>query len=122
MPYINSKDGRREKLRDGELALNAGELNFQIFYNVKHADDGEISRNKAKKLNEKIKLFVKQFLGNKPNYQKYNDMSGVMIRCYKELERRLGIKYIVLFDILLSYDKEIEDYENVKIKENQDVE
>jgi len=119
MPYINSKDNRREALRNGERALNAGELNFQIFYHVKHMDWETLGEREAENI---IKKFVKQFLGDKPNYQKYNDISGVMIRCYKEIARRLGIKYVVLYDILFSYDEEINDYENLKIIENSDVE
>ena len=36
MPYIKANDGRREALRNGEPALSAGELNYQIFYYIKH--------------------------------------------------------------------------------------
>jgi len=64
---------------------------------------------------------VYQFLGTKPNYQCYNDMTGCLVRCAKEVERRLGIRANVLLDILDSYDKEIADYENIKIKSNGDV-
>ena len=65
MPYISAKDDRREKLRNGEPALTAGELNYQCFYFIKH-NQGIIN----------IKLiegFVINFLGDKPNYQRYND-------------------------------------------------
>ena len=66
MPYISKSDDRREKLRAGEPALTAGELNYQIFYYVKHA------KSFLEKDIENIKKFVNQFLGEKPNYQKFN--------------------------------------------------
>lgn len=114
MPYIKSTDGRREKLQQGGEALTAGELNYQIFYYVKHNDP---IRGK------KIKHFIRPFLGENPNYQKYNDMTGVLIRCYKEIERRMGTNIKEAFiDIMESYDNEINEYENTKILENGDVE
>ena len=115
MPYIKANDGRREALRNGEPALNAGELNYQIFYYLKNCinlyNDKEI-----------ITKFVKQFLGNKPNYQKYNDMTGALIRCHKELKRRLGFEIDFLIEIMESYDEQIASYEDLKINENGDVE
>jgi len=120
MPYIKSDDGRREKLQQGDTALNAGELNYQIFYHVKYIPI--LNNTKARlELEEKIKLFVKQFLGEKPNYQRYNDMTGVLVRCYKEIKRRIGIDYKVLLNIMNSYDDKIAIYEDIKIKENGDV-
>jgi hypothetical protein len=118
MPYISAKDDRRLKLRNGEPALSAGELNYQIFYYVKHNNAGT-SRNE-------ICGFVEQFLGAKPNYQKYNDMTGALIRCAKEIIRRLnsskwGITE-VLYEIMESYDEQIAIYEDLKISENGDVE
>jgi hypothetical protein len=116
MPYIKSNDSRREALRNKEPALTAGELNYQIFYSIKHKDCSE----------QTIRLYVKQFLGEKPNYQRFNDMTGALIRCGKEVERRLGdpTYYIqgLLTDIMESYDDEIAIYEDLKIKENNDVE
>ncbi len=122
MPYIKANDGRRKALRNGEPALLAGELNYQIFYYVKH--------NKIKEkfeigyvINYKlIKKFVDQFLGTNPNYQKYNDMTGALVRCAIEIERRLGLKSEILLDIMDSYDDEIAKYEDLKIIENTDVE
>lgn len=113
MPYISKNNDRREKLRKGEPALNAGELNYQIFYYVK---------NEKKPLCEKVKKFVDRFLGKKPNYQRYNDMTGVMTRCSKELYRRLGLDEPTLIDIMNSYDDEIAKYEDKKCSENGDVE
>jgi len=70
-----------------------------------------------------IEDFVDQFLGAKPNYQRYNDMTGCLIRCYKEIERRLNINYKAEFECLMeSYDDEIAKYEDKKIIENGDVE
>ncbi len=113
MPYINKDDGRREALRNGDPALNAGELNYQIFYYIKH---------KYYKTAE-LENFVKQFLGENPNYQKYNDMTGCLIRCYKEIKRRLGLDLKKTFErILDSYDDEIAKYEDTKIVNNGDVE
>jgi hypothetical protein len=114
MPYISVKDDRREKLRKGESALIAGELNYQIFYYVKHNSD------KIDKLI--IEDFIEQFLGEKPNYQRYNDMTGALIRCYAEIEKRLNIDAEILLDILASYNDEIAQYEDKKIIENGDVE
>ena len=72
-----------------------------------------------------INNFVDQFLGKTPNYQRWNDMVGCLICCGKELERRLQVPdrvLDILLDIVNSYDKEIADYENLKIFENGDVE
>jgi len=113
MPYIKSDDGRREKLQNGDTAQTAGELNYQLFYSYKYKYRvAEVAT---------IKDLVDQFLGENPNYQKYNDMTGCLLRCAKEVERRLGIRANVLLDILDSYDKEIADYEDKKIIENTDV-
>jgi hypothetical protein len=114
MPYIKSDDYRREKLRNGEPALTAGELNYQIFYHVKH-NIQEIEYNI-------ICCFVEQFLGKKPNYQRYNDMTGALVRCYLEIERRLDCRIGELLTIMHSYDDEIAKYEDTKIIENGDVE
>jgi hypothetical protein len=117
MPYIKSNDGRREALANGDTAQSAGELNYQIFYYIKHhssltAFDIDVIRG-----------FVAQFLGIKPNYQRYNDMTGALIRCAKEIRRRLPLKSeIILLDIMDSYDEEIAKYEDVKINENGDIE
>ena len=118
MPYISANDDRREALRNGEPALLAGELNYQIFYHIKHALERKIY---GEDLRDLIKDFIQQFLGEKPNYQRYNDMTGALIRCQKELKRRLNSDYD-LFDIMEDYDEEIEIYEDKKIKENTDVE
>ena len=117
MPYIKSNDGRRKALRNGEPALSAGELNYQSFYYIKH--------NKAVKENViygSIKAYVDNFLGEKPNYQRYNDMTGAMVRCYKEIKRRLKFNPDFLWKIMSSYDKEIGIYEDTKIISNGDVE
>lgn len=113
MPYISAKDDRREKLRNGEPALIAGELNYQIFYYVKNEDYPAYSV---------IKAFVDNFLGEKPNYQKYNDMTGCLIRCHKEIKRRLNYNVGLILNIMASYDDEIAKYEDTKIKQNGDVE
>lgn len=113
MPYINANDGRRKALQKGEPALMAGELNYQIFYYIKHTDKVEISV---------IYDFVQQFLGIKPNYQKYNDMTGALIRCAKEVERRLNKDADYLYLLMESFDDIIAIYEDLKITENGDVE
>jgi len=118
MPYIKADDGRRQILRNGEAALTAGELNYQIFYYIKHNYKKlEITLSASV-----INSLVKHFLGEKPNYQKYNDMTGALIRCYQEVKRRLNIDADILIDICASYDEEIANYEDLKIKENGDVE
>lgn len=113
MPYISAKDDRREKLRNGEPALIAGELNYQIFYYVKNEDFPSYSV---------IKVFVDNFLGQKPNYQRYNDMTGCLIRCHKEIKRRLSHDVGLILDIMAGYDDEIAKYEDIKIAQNGDVE
>ena len=118
MPYIKSGDGRREALQRGEPALLAGELNYQIFYYVKHTP--MCSPNGI--LREDIEGFVEQFLGEKRNYQKYNDMTGALIRCYVEIKRRFNLEADILLEIAGSYDDEIAKYEDLKCLENQDVE
>lgn len=114
MPYIKANDGRREELRSGDIAQSAGELNYQIFWYTKHfypMIDKDI-----------IKIYVYRFLGDKPNYQKYNDMTGALIRCYSELKRRFNFDCEYLIDLCASYNDEIGKYEDIKIKENGDVE
>jgi len=125
MPYIKSDDDRREKLRDGEPALTAGELNYQIFYYVKHYCVN--SPCKVGTHIAQIETYIKQFLGVRPNYQKYNDMTGALVRCAIEIERRLGNGRSLmirqeLLNIMNSYDDEIAKYEDKKIEENGDVE
>lgn len=113
MPYIKSNDDRRKLLQNDDVALSAGELNYQIFYYMKHGGIRNVS---------KVSYFIKRFLGAKPNYQKYNDAIGVMILCYKELYRRLKIDASFLIDLIDEYDQEIAIYEDFKIIENGDVE
>jgi len=117
MPYIKSDDDRRGKLRNGEPALSAGELNYQIFYYVKHNwARHDFSGNIIRK-------FVEQFLGEKPNYQRYNDMAGCLFLCAKEIKRRLEIDLREQFKQIIDfYDFEIEKYEDKKCMENGDVE
>ena len=69
-----------------------------------------------------IKAYVYNFLGEKPNYQRYNDMTGCLIRCARELNRRLKINANILMKVMFSYDDEIAKYEDKKIIENGDVE
>lgn len=114
MPYIKSTDGRREALQKGDTAKNAGELNYQIFYYIKHHQDSTDI--------QLIEEYVKNFVGENPNYQKYNDMTGALIRCAIEIERRLNIHADLLFTIAITYDKQIAKYEDLKIIENGDVE
>lgn len=120
MPYIKKGDGRREALQKGEPALTAGELNYQIFYYIKHAP----YKNDFNKLRSDILQFVEAFLRPQVSYQKYNDLTGCLMRCAKEVERRLNLKLydILLLDISNSYDEEIAKYEDKKIIENGDVE
>jgi hypothetical protein len=121
MPYIKSDDDRRLKLRNGEPALTAGELNYQIFYTIKHFEELDMQKNNF--LKRTIEEFVEQFLGGKPNYQRYNDLTGALIRCIKEINRRLPeINPHILLEIMNSYDDEIAKYEDLKINENGDVE
>lgn len=93
-------------------------MNFQIFYYLKHSLGRQLSINDKV---EHIRYFVNNFLGEKRNYQKYNDMRGCLISCYKECQRRLGINPTFLCDIMESYDEEINAYEDKKIDENGDV-
>jgi hypothetical protein len=116
MPYIKSNDGRRQALQKGDIALSAGELNYQIFWYVKNA----MINNLMISIKD-IKKFVDNFLGDKPNYQKYNDMTGALIRCEKEITRRLYINTTQLTRLMESYDEQIDIYEDLKILENGDV-
>jgi len=120
MPYIKRDDGRREALRNDEPALSAGELNYQIFYFIKH-NFGNYEYD-LEFLDFKVRYFVNKFLGDKPNYQRYNDMTGALHRCNKEIIRRLKIYTYLLIEICDSYDEEIAKYEDKKIIENMDVE
>lgn len=115
MPYIKANDGRRQALRAGDTALTAGELNYQTFWFLKHHELNDFN----KKI---VQGFFVQFLGETPNYQKFNDMVGVSVLCMVELDRRLKIDASFLLDIASSYKEAIEIYENKKIQENSDVE
>jgi len=117
VPYIKADDGRREKLIEGDTARNAGELNFQIFSYVKHCHDKTITQD----IHDQIKQYVDNFLGTKRNYQKYNDMTGALICCYNEIERRMNFKLKLIKLILSSYDMEIAMYEDLKIRQNGEV-
>ena len=118
MPYISSKNDRRQKLQEGDDAQSAGELNYQIFHFIKHNHNLSVDC-----IHRQVKEFVEKFLKLHYNYQGFNDITGCLIRCAKEIERRLKIDIECLFvDILNSYDNEINEYEDVKIKENSDVE
>lgn len=124
MPYISAEDDRRYKLRIGEPALIAGELNYQIFYYVKHNYHNALFDVQY----NTIKGFVDQFLGDKPNYQRYNDMTGALLRCSIEIARRLGGYSVIsssimaILEVSKSYDDEIAKYEDTKIISNGDVE
>lgn len=117
MPYIKADDGRREALMEGDTARSAGELNFQIFSYVKHLHNDTVTQV----IHDQIKQYVDNFLGSKRNYQKYNDMTGALICCDKEIQRRLEYRMLLLPLILDSYDLEIALYEDRKIRENSDV-
>ena len=93
-------------------------MNYQIFYHYKYYYKELIPPGW---LEQDIRGFVEQFLGETPNYQKYNDMTGVLIRCEKELYRRLKINTQLLQGIMESYDDEIAKYEEIKIIENGDI-
>jgi len=119
MPYIKSNDGRRNSLQIGDVPKIAGELNYQIFYFIKHRCK-ELTK---KQILNAVTLFVSNFLVDDINYQKYNDMAGCLILCAKELKRRLKIDLTKEFEkIIDSYDDEIAKYEDKKILENGDVE
>ena len=123
MPYIKKTNPEndfpvREYLQQGYRALNAGELNYQIFYFIKH--NYKLDKT-TESLGFVIIKFIFNFLGENPNYQKYNDMTGALIRCQKELKRRLNIK-IDLYSLMENYDDEIAKYEDTKIISNGDVE
>lgn len=55
-------------------------------------------------LNYAITVLVHQYLGDKPNYQRFNDVIGALEGCKLELYRR-----------------KVAPYEDIKIKENGDV-
>jgi len=117
MPYIKKDDGRRKALRKGTPALIAGELNYQIYYYMKH--NTKVPNNVKY---ETVKIFVDNFLGEKPNYQRYNDMTGALVRCARELRRRVDLNGYILIEVMNSYDEVIAKYEDIKIEENGDVE
>jgi len=118
MPYIKSDDSRRVDLQKGKQPKTAGELNYQIFWFLKTYRNADRT-NQVKT----VISFVDNFLyGPKnKNYQRYNDMTGCLIRCQKEVKRRLGIDARWLTAIMETYDAEIDDYEDACIKRNGDV-
>jgi len=120
MPYIKDENNRREQLRDGDIAKNAGELNYQIFSYLKsHLEKPFYSF--APYDPWIIIDYVRAFVSKYPNYQKYNDMVGCLKCCYKEFYRRYGKEVKLLLEIIDYYDQEIGKYEDKKIVENGDV-
>ena len=68
MPYIKKyrcndpRNNRRNAMQEGEPALSAGELNYQIFYFIKHNYNPLISQLDGKAFIEfKIKCFIGYF-------------------------------------------------------------
>jgi hypothetical protein len=113
MPYIKDENNRRKELRDGAVAKTAGELNYQIFTYFKYDTLGDVEKT--------IYNYIWNFLGDSPNYQKYNDMAGVMILCTKELKRRLNLETSTLLKMVDNFDSLIASYEDSKIILNGDV-
>lgn len=116
MPYIKDENNRRQQLREGSCARNAGELNYQLASYYK-----ECSNKNVEPDFDVVDMFVKRFVGDKPNYQKYNDLTGCLMCCFKEIKRRFEKEFGDLLIILESYDDEIASYENLKIEENGDI-
>jgi hypothetical protein len=112
MPYIKDENSRRKELVLGVPAQTAGELNYQIFQYIKY----NLSVNL-----DIIRQYMRKFVGKTPNYQRYNDLSGCIICCYREVYRRLNLDASYLFDLLDEYNKEIDNYEDKKRDENGEV-
>jgi len=106
MPYIKNINCRREELGRYAVAETPAELNFQIFKSVLDA------LPTAAIDNLRILKYVQNFIGDTPNYQKYNDMAGCLILCYREIKRRLNFDYDFLLTIIDMYNVEIANYEN----------
>ena len=119
--------GFNEKIifpEDLEFCLRLQKARYKILWNNEMKILSSFRRIKKTPLKDLLKRFlavINIFLGKNPNYQKYNDMTGVLIRCSKEIKRRLGFELPGLIEIMKSYDEEIADYEDEKIKENGDV-
>jgi len=111
MPYIKIQD--REEINGGRFPITAGELNYKIFSYYKACGD--------RYEKTRILKYVSEFLGETPNYQRYNDMVGCLTLCYKEIKRRTLTEVPFLLEIIDMYDREIANYENIKIVENGDV-
>jgi hypothetical protein len=118
MPYIADFE-RRKALDNGDTALNAGELNYQISRRVLnksamcHSDKADII------------YFIKRFLGSTPNYQKWNDVVGVLVCSSEELFRRELIDeemFSAYYKLIAQlYDCCISPYEDKKCSENGDI-
>ncbi len=80
MPYITQERRELLDLGLGDRPETAGELNYAFT------------------------MLIKEYLGDKPNYQRYNDVVGALECCKLEMVRR-----------------KLNDYENEKIKANGDV-
>ncbi len=118
MPYIKDTNNRRKELRDGDFAKSAGELNYQIFSYFKYSD---LRNVEGRIFDHAFGFLHNNNISASPNYQKYNDMAGVMVLCTKELKRRLNLETKSLLNVLDKFDKEIFIYEDEKIRSNGDV-
>lgn len=78
MPYLKNED--RKRILEGEKCDNPGELNYRLT------------------------CIVLEYLGENPNYQRYNDAVGALAAVQMELYRR-----------------KVAPYEDRKIRENGDV-
>lgn len=119
MPYIAGKE-RRAELRGGAIAQNAGELNYQISKRVISQ-----SNERGHTILEDMAHYLEQYLGKTPNYQKWNDIIGVLVCSSEELLRRELIEPRTYYDynklICQIYDNYIAPYEDSKIISNGDI-
>lgn len=121
MPYIKNENNRRNELKRGETAKCAGELNYQLF---SYLLDNMLYDNKLVYNFSNLRFLyvsMNNFLGDNPNYQRYNDLYGAVICCYDEFKRRYKIKPKILIKTLKLFNKQLADYEDEKIKTNGDV-
>ena len=115
MPYLENKT-RREMLNNGDIPKNAAELNYKIFRYIKICRDQRVEYDTLI-----ILTYVREFVGDTPNYQKYNDLIGCLVCCYKEILRRFALKIRFLLEVIDIYQMSIEKYEIKKLRDNGDV-
>lgn len=120
MPYIKQNARQEFAFNLNRWAKNPGELNYVCTMAVGMYGPSESATTV-------IKEFIQHYISHKGvSYQTYNDIMGVLTCMICEITRRIGLEHeVVQYLSKLStnfYKETVVPYEELKIKENGDLE